>query len=201
MQLLLSPKIANIATPTTWIANTAHGLAIDQYADQIHCFGGGSLLLWLLLRAQHARSHRSVKSVGTSHLPPVVFHGDLLLPTPMSAAAAQQSADEDVSQVSIASRIERTWRRQAVLAGLDGSLHHPRNAWARPIFSDVAAGRFQDLETDMLKYIEFWDRVGNVEWCSADDKEDGAGGHALGFSELADNHPLLIGLTPPMATA
>ena len=62
MQLLLSPKIANIATPTTWIANTAHGLAIDQNADQIHCFGGGSLLLWLLLRAQHARSHRSVKS-------------------------------------------------------------------------------------------------------------------------------------------
>jgi len=159
-----------------------------------------SLLLWLLLRARHVNGHQSVKSVGTSHLPPVVFHGDLLLPTPMSAAAAQASAEEGVSQVSIASRIERTWRRQAVLAGLDGTLHHSRNAWARPIFSDVAAGRFQDLEKDMLKYIEFWDRVGTIEWRSEDDKEKEPDGHQVGFSELADNH-LLVGLSPPMATA
>ena len=114
--------------------------------------GGGSILLWLLLKAGQApRCARKV-----------VVAGPLVLPTPESCA-------EWVGQCGIDVPIPdaHSWRRQGLLlgAGGDGRLQR-ENSWLAPIAVSLAAGRFAALEEDMMGYVDRWARAGHLTFCS-----------------------------------
>ena len=111
---------------------------------------GGSLLLWLLLRAGRApRLHKSGR---------VIIHGDIVVPTPQSCRAWAGAAAGD----------EYEWRQQAVMLGLDRSARRRAAAagrdaaWLEPILLDAAAGRWSRLEADMLKYVARWEDAGRL---------------------------------------
>jgi len=115
--------------------------------DVVSCVGGGSLLLWLLLQ----RSSRQRSQIDA--MPSVVMHGDLVLPTP-----------ESVARWAMLKIDPHEWRRQAVMVGMNGALKKPENKWLAPIMTNVAAGRFEPLESQMLRQVDFWDRQGKLEW-------------------------------------
>ena len=78
-------------------------------ADEVVCMGGGSLLLWLLLRAGNApRAARKV-----------TIYGTLVLPSPDSCVQwINQVQATDMMPFATSSE----WRQQAVLLGMSGRL-------------------------------------------------------------------------------
>mmetsp|Transcript_56926 Transcript_56926/g.113110 ORF Transcript_56926/g.113110 Transcript_56926/m.113110 type:complete len:247 (-) Transcript_56926:240-980(-) len=153
MQLLFNPA-TTMANPCQWLPSTT-AAAVSKFAvtqsDTVHCMGGGSLLLWLLLRStRHQQRMEALKHV------PIVIHGDLVLPTPESVVSWVSS--QDISAYE--------WQRQGIMLGVGGDLRKPENAWLKSVSADLAAGRFGELESDMLRYIDHWDKKDMLEWRS-----------------------------------
>jgi len=111
------------------------------------------LLLWLLSKRRQrsaVMAHQPIESKPTAD-PPLEFKTILrstpVMPTPESCAEWLQVVDP--SAASDCNR--REWRRQALLLGLGGATVEP---WLKPIVHKVAAGRFGELESDMLHFID-----------------------------------------------
>lgn len=150
--------------------------------DVVSCVGGGSLLLWLLLQ----RSSRQPSHIDA--MPSVVMHGDLVLPTPESVARwAMLKIDphewrRQAVMVGMNGGLSKPENkvRGLSLRGLslstillaDPAPHDPLlttllsllSQWLAPIMTNVAAGRFEPLESQMLRQVDFWDRQGKLEW-------------------------------------
>lgn len=138
--LLLSPS-RNLASPRGW-AITPTCLPEGSRYDEIHCVGGGTLLLWLLLKAGCApRATR------------VVCHGHMVLPTPESCAAwLGEDARVDVDDYE--------WRREAIKLGIGGALRDSGKAWLEPLLLCIASGRAHELESDFRSLQMRWERSG-----------------------------------------
>ena len=207
MQLILRPP-ASILSPASWPDVGSFGSSMEHTAtgvEQVHCVGAGSLLLWLLLQARpNELAKQATQGLGhPSQLPSVVMHGPLVLPTPTSVA--------DFCSTS-ASDVEEEWRRCGVMMFLDDD-NMKKTEWLMHIMRDVAAGRFGQLESDMLRHIDHWDRANKLELRpAADPVSVGAGAlrgpvmlgadrsrsSPIGFYAAAA-HPLITALAWPQA--
>ena len=152
--ILLSPSIG-LANPRTWQALPELSLQHQQRIDEIHCIGGGSLLLWLLIRARRIPPVRHV-----------VIHGPMVLPTAESCAEWAASIDPDRAPN------EREWRREALCLGLGGALSATNREWLAPILHTIASGRSEELALDMLRYRDRWAEAGRLSFASFDEDED-----------------------------
>ena len=134
--LVLSPT-TSFANPRAWKAVTGMNI-VGQY-DEVHCFGGGSLLLFLLACAG--------KSPRLCPGGKVVLHGPLIYPTPDSCkqwlVKENKKLLEDVDAYD--------WRQAALSLGVGGLLEEHR--WLEPIVRSLTAGRHEELveQYDALK--------------------------------------------------
>ncbi len=147
--LLLSPSTA-LAQPRGWQAlATAPPLPADRRYDEVHCVGGGSLLLWLMACAHRAPRGRVV------HL-----HGPVVLPTPESCAS-WLARSEALGSNPAADDYE--WRRQALSLGVAGSgLHGARSEWLKPLLTSIAMGRARELGARASDMQRRWERNGRL---------------------------------------
>ena len=128
--LFLSPSTA-LASPRAWPAVTANPppTVRDNRYDEVHCVGGGALLLWLLVRA--GRGPRASR---------VYLHGPAVAPTPDSCAEwltrAGMPAGASAPDVY-------EWRQQAVSLGVGGQLRSAELQWLEPMMSSIALGRVE----------------------------------------------------------
>merc|ERR1712217_71662 len=162
--LLLSPSIA-LSHPRAWQSLPSLPIRDQHRISEVHCIGGGSLLLWLLIRAKR------IPRIGQ-----VVIHGPLVLPTADSCAQWAE-AIECPAYVST----EREWRTEALCLGLDGALSMDDRKWLLPILHDIAAGKSNELCHDMLRYRDRWYASGRLhyeplthddtEWSCSPDKQ------------------------------
>ncbi len=133
--LLLAPD-TTLAQPGSWQRWTeAWAESPGARYDEVTCVGGGTLLLWLLVRAGRAPRCRNL-----------VVSGPVVLPSPSSCGAWVGADKVD----------EYGWRRQAVSLGANGFLHKPGDAWLEPIMTTLACGRYGELEADALQYLKRW---------------------------------------------
>ena len=127
--LILSPPVS-MATPRGWEA-------IAQYPslstsgvryDQVHCVGGGSLLLFLL--------HLAGKAPRLAKAGTVFVHGEPIYPTSDScslwADAVRPGAGKDID--------DEEWRNAAVSMGLGGRLAEPQLKWLEPLTRSIISG-------------------------------------------------------------
>lgn len=128
-KLILSPPTA-LASPRAWHSVSEIQSSIHTY-DEVHCTGGGSLLLFLM--CQKGCSPR-LSPVGK-----VYFHGPLVLPTASSCSdwlarvGAKSSTDES------------EWRRAGYSLGMAGNLNEACHEWLKPLARSVASGRSHEL--------------------------------------------------------
>ena len=144
--LLLSPS-TSFATPRGWQTLTSYTspLARSSRYDEVHCVGGGSLLLWLLACAGKA-----------PRAPLVYFHGPVVLPTPESCAAW---LDRDAPEArTVNDGFE--WRRQAISLGAGGTISG--HTWLKPLLTTVAAGRSYELGARFVQMQRRWERNGRI---------------------------------------
>ena len=135
--LVLAPT-ATLAQPRAW--QNLHATYHHGRYDEVHCVGGGSLLLWLLACAGRAPRGRVV------HL-----HGPIVLPTPDSCAA--WLADDASEYVD-----EWEWRQQAVKLGVGGAAA----PWLRPLLRTIAVGRSVELGVRAAHMQRRWERNGRL---------------------------------------
>ena len=158
MKLVLSPP-PSLAEPRGWSVLPAIPRAL-QRPDEVHCVGGGSLFLYLLVMAGRApRCNR------------IVLHGDMVVPTPESCGRWLTQ----LGATSLASTDPYEWRRQATVLGLGrnrGARAPADDAWLLKLSEAAAAGRFSTLEADMLRYVNRWAAAGRLTLCSP--REDDA---------------------------
>ena len=143
-KILLSPSIG-LANPRSWQALPELSLHHQQRIDEVHCIGGGTLLLWLLIRAKR------IPRVGH-----VVVHGPIVLPTAESCEQWVSSIDPEAAPK------EREWRREALCLGLGGALSATNKEWLAPILHTIASGRSEELALEMLRYRDRWADVGRL---------------------------------------
>ena len=189
VRLVLSPS-RHLAQPRSW-QNLAELPQCLSEADEVVCLGGGSLLLWLLVRAGRC-PRRPMRNV--------VMHGPLVLPTPESCGRwLSEFGEEDGASTTA----ESQWREQALLLGLNGGAE----PWLRPILQQVAMGRFDALQDDMLRYVARWSSSGRlticepqldadfgaVALCCDSDSEDGTGVGTCGIRDLPPPADELVG--------
>lgn len=182
-RLLLAPS-TNLAQPRGWaaLANSpsliCKSVPFSQTratVDEVHCVGGGSLLLWLLACAGRAPRGRMV-----------YMHGPVVLPTPESCAewlardcAAAVAADDDNSLSAALFHVDNSlssddWRTQAVMAGLGGGgLPLEHTAWLRPLLTAVACGRADELGARFSSMQRRWERIGRLVHLPMPETEDG----------------------------
>lgn len=129
--LLLSPS-TSLATPRGWGAVSSMPKLSSRY-DEVHCVGGGSLLLFLLFAAGKAPRLRPGGKV--------IFHGPIVHPTASSCSSWLNSLKAGSGKTIN----EYEWRSSAVSLGVGGALHEPFHQWLEPITKDVAAGRTNQL--------------------------------------------------------
>ena len=143
--LVLSPSTA-IASPRGWQVAGAATLPQNARYDEVHCIGGGSLLLWLLACAHRAPRGRVV-----------YLHGPMVLPTPQSCAEwLQRDAPASVDLTD-----EYEWMRQAISIGAAGGLD-PSAAWLKPLLKSVATGRSSELGARASDMQHRWERNGRI---------------------------------------
>ena len=147
--LLLNPSTA-YATPRHWQAlalgpGEATSVPCASRYHEVHCVGGGSLLLFLLLRAGLApRASR------------VVMHGELVLPTPESCNRWVARVDPSFPTID-----GYTWRREATLLGAGGGLRKSA-PWLESLMRCVASGQHDKLAAEALSLAERWDLSGRL---------------------------------------
>jgi hypothetical protein len=138
--LLLSPSVA-MATPRGWQTISSMPKLTERY-DEVHCVGGGSLLLFLLFAA--GRAPRLLPHGR------VYFHGNIIYPTAPSAIDWMNK----ICQPGQAARSDTyEWRQAALSLGFGGRLHEPENRWLEPIVRSVVSGREGDL-VDRFNYLK-----------------------------------------------
>ena len=143
--LLLSPSVA-LAHPRGWQAITQSSLlpAAGTRYDEIHCAGGGALLLFLLMCSR--RSPRG---------PKVIMHGEMVAPTAESCARWCERAGASTYEVNTFA-----WRSQAVMAmagGLEGDAR-----WLEPLLRNIAMGRGVQVEKQFFAWADRWARHGRL---------------------------------------
>lgn len=148
-RLILSPTTA-LAQPRGWSALASPpSLSSKQSTtyDEVHCVGGGSLLLWLLACAGRAPRGRIV-----------YMHGPVVQPTPESCAAwlVRESG-------GAYSPDKYEWRTQAVALGLSGGGLPPEDMqWLRPLLTSIASGRGGELGSRFADMQKRWERNGRL---------------------------------------
>ena len=138
--LLLSPTTA-LASPAGWSQLDAP-LPQDCRYSEVHCIGGGSLLLWLLAVAGRAPRGRVV-----------YMHGPVVLPTPESCGAWLARAGGTPFD-------EYEWQRQAISTGVAGGLEH--SPWLKPLMTSIATGRANELGQRAADMQRRWERHGRI---------------------------------------
>mmetsp|Transcript_92211 Transcript_92211/g.276686 ORF Transcript_92211/g.276686 Transcript_92211/m.276686 type:complete len:142 (-) Transcript_92211:256-681(-) len=128
--LLLSPSVA-LSHPRAW--QNIPSLPTYDRISEVHCIGGGTLLLWLLVRAKR------IPRVGH-----VTIHGPMVLPT--AESCAHWVATVDSSYVSN----ERVWRKEALCLGLDGALPADDKRWLAPILREAHSSNRARLRSAAL---------------------------------------------------
>merc|ERR550514_1402851 len=130
--LLLSPS-ASLASPRGWSSLSTMPKLTDRY-DEVHCAGGGSLLLFLLFvagKAPRLQPHGRV-----------FFHGPIVYPTAQSCSAWLDALNTGNGGSAVD---EYDWRQAALSLGFGGALHKECNHWLAPLASAVSAGRSYEL--------------------------------------------------------
>jgi len=125
--LVLAPT-ASLANPRAW--KSVSNMNIRGRYDEVHCSGGGSLLLFLMACAGKAPRLRAGGKV--------FFHGDLVYPTPESCK--QWLSREAIFADDLADAYE--WRAAALSLGVGGELTNPSHQWLEPIARSVTMGRW-----------------------------------------------------------
>jgi len=128
--LLLSPS-TSLASPRGWDAVSEMPELSTRY-DEVHCVGGGSLLLFLLFCAGKAPRLRKGGRV--------FFHGPVVQPTAASCAEWLRSAKPGDCSIN-----EYDWTTSAVMVGAGGGLTDPAHQWLAPLTKSIAAGRSHEL--------------------------------------------------------
>ena len=147
--LLLAPSPV-LAQPRGWqTLAQAPLLPKDIRYDEVHCVGGGYLLLWLLACAHRAPRGRVV-----------YLHGPVVLPTPESCASWLSRDAPDLAHLSD----EYEWRQQAVTLGVGGRLQteHNNAQWLTPLLKDIATGRSNELGVRASDMQRRWERNGRL---------------------------------------
>ena len=119
------------------------------------------MYLWLLTKKGFVPPPLAEEGVGR-----LVCSGPLIVPTPASCAAWLEQMEKDKGIAAaptgmhqpLAAVLDETafevsvsaWRRQALLAGFGGGV----DAGLKPILQQVAGGRFEELEVEMLKWVD-----------------------------------------------
>jgi len=154
--LLLNPS-TNLAQPRGWQAigsqNSPKWISNARY-DDIHCTGGGFLLMWLLVKAGIAPKAKKI-----------YVHGPLILPTPTSCAAWLGQAGQSALTCN-----QYAWSRQAISLGAGGCMSDQGKVWIEPLLLAVAAGRTQELANDVMALYHRWERKGFL-LADADDED------------------------------
>ena len=176
-RLLLAPG-AGISQPRGWAALANQPALISSVpfsrthttVDEVHCVGGGSLLLWLLACAGKAPRGRTV-----------YMHGPVVLPTPESCNAwcdSSLSSDD--------------WRTQAIMCGLGGG-GEPHSAWLRPLLTAIACGRADELGARFTSMQRRWERNGRLVHLPTPEAEDAL----LRELQLPQSDGTRVGEAPP----
>jgi len=127
--LILSPS-SLISSPSSWLG--VSDVNFQGRFDEVHCTGGGSLLLYLLCCARRAPR---LTAQGR-----VIFHGELVYPTfgSVSKWLHKIGLDELIED-------ECEWRQAAVSLGVGGDFHKKQHQWIEPIKKSVFMGRTHEL--------------------------------------------------------
>lgn len=116
--------------------------------DEVHCAGGGSLLLWLLSCA--GRAPRSAR---------VIMHGPLVLPTVDSCAAWLKRELQDRDHPTLD---DYEWRQQALALGAGGALRAAESRWLELLLRSIAAGRSNELAARYVAMQRRWERNNRI---------------------------------------
>lgn len=125
--LVLSPS-TSFANPRSWEAVSR--MNIPGLYDEVHCMGGGSLLLFLLACADKSPRLRPGGRV--------ILHGPLVYPTPDSCKEWLKKENQDLEDVDA-----HEWRKAALSLGVGGLMEHDQ--WLEPIVRSVTSGRHGEL--------------------------------------------------------
>ena len=146
--ILLNPSV-NIATPRGWASVRPDALPRSKRYSEVHLVGGGTLLMWLLVKAKCAPFATRI-----------ICHGPMVRPTPKSCQqwlgdeARRRGIDDDVDIYE--------WRRQAVVLGVGGNLRAMGKEWLEPLLQEVAMGRCHVLAEDFEAMRVRWERSGRL---------------------------------------
>ena len=151
--LFLSPSTA-LASPRGW-QTLGTPLPANARYDEVHCYGGGSLLLWLLACAHRAPRSRVV-----------YFHGPVVLPTPESCTEWLARAGSDTNDAD-----QYEWRRQAVSLGVGGGLDKG-SEWLKPLLTSIATGRSYELGARATDMQRRWERNGRIVYKPLPEEEN-----------------------------
>ena len=138
--LVLAPT-TSLANPRAWSSISAMNI-LGRY-DEVHCSGGGSLLLFLMACAGKAPRLRPGGKV--------FFHGDIVYPTPESC---KQWLSKDGSNTDDDLADAYEWRAAALSLGVGGGLHEPSNRWLEPIARSVTMGRWSTELVDAFNKLK-----------------------------------------------
>ena len=169
--ILLNPSV-NIATPRGWASVRPDALPRSKRYSEVHLVGGGTLLMWLLVKAKCAPFATRI-----------ICHGPMVRPTPESCQqwlgdeARRRGIDDDVDIYE--------WRRQAVGLGVGGNLRTMGKEWLEPLLKEVAMGRCHVLAEDFDALRVRWERSGRLTYRPLEpSRELTLGSHILGTQLL-----------------
>ena len=146
--ILLNPSV-NIATPRGWASVTPDALPRSKRYSEVHLVGGGTLLMWLLVKAKCAPFATRI-----------ICHGPMVRPTPESC---QQWLGDEARRRGIEDDVDiYEWRRQAVVLGVGGNLRAMGKEWLEPLLQEVAMGRCHVLAEDFEAMRVRWERSGRL---------------------------------------
>ena len=146
--LVLNPS-TSLASPRGWqaLVETHSNIPSGKTYDEVHCIGGGSLLLWLLACAGRAPRGRMV-----------FLHGPIVLPTPDSCNAWLERSGSRAPPCD-----GYDWRQQAVSLGVGGgNIQRDTDYWLWPVLRTIATGRAHELGERAASMQRRWERNGRL---------------------------------------